>query len=586
MVKRRLQWSNRDMTSPARLATLVAPLVALATLLTACGGGGGSNAPTASTPPTPTTPTPPPVSPPPTTPPTTGPDPYLSQQWHLENTGALTGNAGQDLRVKGLAETGAGVKVAIIDGSIEIGHPDLVDRFVAGASYSYRTNSADPSPPAASASAPDNFEPGQSDDAHGTAVAGIVGATANNLKGGRGVAPGVSLMGFDALVSRDDRHVGNALGKALDQGADIINGSWSTLAPSEGGNRSLYKASSEWANALERATREGRQGKGAVVVLAAGNGGRDSGTEVFNGENGDQANYSGYANDPRVIAVGAVDAFGREIPFSEPGANVLVSGLSGADLGVRLSTSGIFTTDLSGTRGYDVSSDLNQDYTRFFDGTSAAAPMVSGVVALVLQARPSLTWRDVRWILASTARPATGLSTPGVTTASTPMNSHGYTQRVGFGVVDASAAVAAAKTSQPLGSEITCDSGKQTPNGSAGLALADNDRTGVTRSLSISAAVCTIRRIESVQLELAVSHGRSGDLRTTLVAPSGNGVQFMAPHTCSAIGCASMADGFSFGAVRFMGEAPQGEWTLKMADERADQAGALLWWRVVVKGHM
>jgi kexin len=82
-----------------------------------------------------------------------------------------------------------------------------------------------------------------------------------------------------------------------------------------------------------------------------------------------------------------------------------------------------------------------------------------------------------------------------------------------------------------------------------------------------------------------VSHGRSGDLRATLVAPSGNGVQFMAPHNCSASGCTSMAEGFSFGAVRFMGEAPQGEWTLKLSDERTDQAGALLWWRVVVKGH-
>jgi subtilisin-like proprotein convertase family protein len=476
--------------------------------------------------------------------------------------------------------------VAIIDGSIEIAHPDLVDRFIAGASYSYRTSSADPSPPSAAASAPDNFEPGQADDAHGTAVAGIVGATANNLKGGRGVAPGVSLMGFDPLIKKNDSLVGDALNRAINAGADVVNNSWSTLAPSEGGNRSLYRASSDWTSALERATREGRQGKGAVVVLAAGNGGRDSGTEVFNGENADQANYSGYANDPRVIAVGAVDGFGREIQFSEPGANVLVAGFSGADLGVRLSTAGIFTTDLSGSRGYDVSSDPNQDYTRFFDGTSAATPMVSGVVALMLQAKPSLTWRDVRWILASTARAATGRSSPGSTTAVSALNSHGYIQTVGFGIVDAAAAVAAAKTFQPLGSEVTCDTGRQTPNGSTGLALADNDRTGLTRGLSIAAAGCTIRRIESVQLELAVSHGRSGDLRATLVAPSGNGVQLMAPHTCSASGCTSMADGFSFGAVRFMGEAPQGEWTLKLSDERTDQAGALLWWRVVVKGHM
>ena len=359
-----------------------------------------------------------------------------------------------------------------------------------------------------------------------------------------------------------------------------------TPTPAEGGSRSLYKPSAEWASALERAIREGRQGKGTVVVLAAGNGGQDSGTEVFNGENADQANYSGYANDPRVIAVAAVDAFGREIAFSEPGANVLVAGFSGVDLGVRLSSAGIFTTDLSGARGYDVSSDLIQDYTRFFDGTSAAAPMVSGVVALMLQANAALTWRDVRWILASTARPATGRGSPGSTTAVSAMNSHGFIQTVGFGIVDAAAAVAAAKTFQPLGSEMTCDSGKQTPNGSVGLALADNDRTGLSQSLGLTAVGCAIRRIESVQLELAISHGRSGDLRTTLRAPSGNGIQFTAPHSCAATGCASMAEGFSFGAVRFMGETPQGEWTLKLTDERAGQAGALLWWRIVVKGHM
>jgi kexin len=486
--------------------------------------------------------------------------------------------------VKGLAETGQGVKVAIIDGSIEIAHPDLVDRFLAGASYSYRTSSADPSPPMASASAPDNFEPGQTDDAHGTAVAGIIGATANNLKGGRGVAPGVSLMGFDALVRKNDSLVGDALNRAITAGADIVNNSWSTLDPSGGGTRSFYPAAAAWEAAVQRAVTEGRGGKGTVLVFSAGNGAEQTGDAVPNGENGDQSNYSGYANNPRVIAVGAVDAFGRSLPFSEPGANVLVSAFSGAELGTRKSSAGIFTTDLSGSRGFDVSSDLNQDYTRFFDGTSAAAPMVAGVTALMLQANPSLTWRDVRWILASTARPATGLTAPGLNTAVTPMNSHGYTQAVGFGIVDATAAVARAKGFQTLGAEVTCDSG-QISFASPGLPIPDNSRSGLSESTRLDESTCGIRSIESVELFVAVNHFYSGDLRMTLIAPNQLGVQVSSPHRCVADSCASLSSGFRFGAVRFMGMPAIGSWTLQVSDEKALDVGRLLWWRIVVRGH-
>ena len=66
------------------------------------------------------------------------------------------------------------------------------------------------------------------------------------------------------------------------------------------------------------------------------------------------------------------------------------------------------TTDLSSTDGFnrngsgdDIS---NTNYTQCMNGTSAASPNAAGVVALMLQANPSLSWRDVRRILATTAR--------------------------------------------------------------------------------------------------------------------------------------------------------------------------------------
>jgi len=78
----------------------------------------------------------------------------------------------------------------------------------------------------------------------------------------------------------------------------------------------------------------------------------------------------------------------------------------------------IVTTDMPGDRrGYDREDDFatsvahfdvlgneNYDYTQRMNGTSSAAPIVSGVIALMLEANPNLTYRDIRIILAKTAR--------------------------------------------------------------------------------------------------------------------------------------------------------------------------------------
>ncbi|RWA51211.1 hypothetical protein AU476_24405 [Cupriavidus sp. UYMSc13B] len=134
---------------------------------------------------------------------------------------------------------------------------------------------------------------------------------------------------------------------------------------------------------------------------------------------------------PQYLVVGAANASGTRASYSSAGSNILVMGLGGEpgfpvpdDITGIVSTSpAIVTTDLAGCSRGSVKSNVssknalndptsavhaslnpNCDYMATMNGTSAAAPTIAGVVALMFQANPNLTWRDVRYILMKTAR--------------------------------------------------------------------------------------------------------------------------------------------------------------------------------------
>ena len=84
----------------------------------------------------------------------------------------------------------------------------------------------------------------------------------------------------------------------------------------------------------------------------------------------------------------AITHYGDQSWYSEPGANILVTAHSN---GGTPDYEGITTTDITGTGGYS-----GGDVTHDFGGTSSATPLVSGVIALILESNPDLTWRDVQ----------------------------------------------------------------------------------------------------------------------------------------------------------------------------------------------
>ena len=544
-----------------RVKTVMVSLL-LAGLLSGCGGGGGGEEAQA-------------FGPAPVVPPTTpGPDPLLERQWHLFNTGQSGGVPGMDIGLQGVKETGRGVLMAFVDGAVQLNHPDLVANLFA---INGRLPALDPSPPPAPPNATYNPNAGQWDDAHGTAVVGIAVASANNSLGGRGVAPESKFVAYNGVVTG---LVASNLRSAVDLGADIVNNSWGSL-DSTSGQSSYQSSDPAWREAMTAALGQGRRGRGTVVVFAAGNGGLN-----------EDSNRDGYVNHPGVLAVGTVDHRGRPSSYAEPGANVLISAPSMSLLRRTDAGADIWTTDIAGPRGLAAGSLLeNADYAAFAGGSSAAAPMVSGVVALMLEVNPSLGWRDVRWLLARSARPADlrpEQAEPSV------MNAQGFHPRVGFGRVHAGDAVSAARNFAGLPAERRCDSGLQ------GVDQAIGDSPAPALITTTRFEGCDLKIVESVQLTLEVDHAYVADLDVVLISPSGTRSQLAKPHSCPANvsgPCGDLSRGWTFHSVRHMGESLRGSvqnaslgqlqqgWQIQLKDAQPGDTGRWRSWRLVITGH-
>lgn len=347
-------------------------------------------------------------------------DPYLPNQWHLENRDAKGDSGGADINIRAawpLAK-GAGVTVAVVDEGVQLAHPDLAARTANAPHRNFHlVNSSDGNPMNLNA----NF--------HGTAVAGLITADTDNGVGIAGTAPLTQLAswvifnGSGAIAT--DQKLGEMFGYATDQ-VFVQNHSWGGLANIQ------VVPSYEESLGLDSAVNSGRNGRGVVIVRAGGN---------HRASNGN-VNDDGYASSPDAIAVGAVRLDGRAATYSSRGASLLVSAPSG-DTGFPT----LMTTDLTGNQGYNqVSFGGDQNNYGFgsagFSGTSGSTPLVSGIVALTLSANPALNLRDVQHILVQSARHI-NLADPAVQT-----NGAGFltSDNVGFGVPDAGVAVRLAQT--------------------------------------------------------------------------------------------------------------------------------------------
>lgn len=558
-------------------------------------------------------------------------DPLAGIQWHLNNTGQEVPAdtrpvAGNDLNVDGLYRNGIrgeGVTIAIVDDGLQIAHPDLAANIaaVAGKNFADQTNDPTPTNPDA--------------NSHGTMVGGIAAAAGANDLGVRGVASLATLKGFNVLASNAQGNQTANIEYSWWDGAEVadvqvFNNSWGA-GP---GNPTLPFAFSENdIDAYETAMSGTRNGSGGIYVKSAGNnfnnGSIGANRDICTAETKNRnTGCVPASHDPRnnlftIITVGAVRADGVRSSYSSTGSSLWVSAFGG-EYGlqqeyvpgqpVRYYDPAIVTTDVIGceqgsnkntTRYNSLDSDRSAidatcDYTAKMNGTSASAPMVSGVAALILEANPNLSYRDVKYILATTAnrihanQPAVTLADGRILVPGWTENAagHRFSNWYGFGVVDAARAVQLAADFAPLGALV--DSGWRSTTRQVAIGNTSEAAARLTIQLANAAP-----DIESVQLGLRVNHSSTRELQFVLISPSGTRSVVQPAFT-------AMGSGLQAGLIAvpiqrnftnwdllssnaFLDETGTGTWSLEVTDmgqsANAAPRGTLEFFKIRVLGH-
>ena len=467
-------------------------------------------------------------------------DPFYADQYHLHEIGYLE-RAWADY-------TGDGVSVGIYDNGIQYSHYDLNDNYDASKHVIVNGQVLDPSTGTAE---------------HGTAVAGVIAAEADGV-GTVGVAFDAGITGVDVFsgaASSNNSDISGFVDAMMQMtNFDVINHSWAWLP--------LFTTDDQYDNpevqfytntlpTLENAAVNGRGGLGTVMVKAAGNEGASA--------QGDLLNSSRFT-----INVGATDSDGDISWYSNHGANILVTAPSSGDFLFNL---GVKTTDLLGSDGYTLGDYTGTDGITGFGGTSSATPVVTGVIALMLEANPNLGWRDVHDILAYSATHAGSAINLG------PISSlvEGYTWRFngaenwnggglhisedyGYGDVDAYNAVRMAEVWHLFGTaQTSANEGHISESGSPGLSIG----SGTTIEIDLTGATLGVDYVE-----LAVSLSDS-TVDIFLSSPDGTLVEVYRSGDAPA-----GALNWTFGSQLFRGEEASGVWTLQIVN--ADGGSAIL----------
>ena len=528
-------------------------------------------------------------------------DPLYQHQWHLDNTGQTNfatnaGTSGHDINVDGVITagyTGTGITVAVVDQGLEIAHEDLAGNVVSGGSWDYVNSDTDPTVSV-------------TDGDHGTMVSGLIASVGWNGKGGHGVAPSASLKGFNLIgnnIGTIANNVASLGGASYAQDVDIFNQSYGSTPYFPTVVNTTIAA--QYVSAVTSL----RSNKGAIFVKSSGNGYNLGSIGDNNyvcstfwlytsGYSCNSSNADPYGTLPENIVVGALQATGVKSSYSTAGSSVWVSA-PGGEYGTTHPA--MMTTDdsgcskgtvRSGHTGNNAFDNVNHsenpecNYTSAMNGTSSAAPITSGAIALMLEANPALTWRDVKHILATTSTQVdaskanisntiNGATWVGVPAWTTNDAGHKFHDWYGFGRVDVGAAITAA-LSYTAGSLGTLNITDYSDNASGTLntTITDRSATGITNTIAVSESEI----IEAVQIKVNIAHTWVGDVGIELVSPAGTRSVLITPYNF--FWSSNNMSNMILTSNAFYGEETDGNWTIRVIDGSAGITGTLTNWSI------
>jgi len=481
-------------------------------------------------------------------------DTFFDKLWHIRSLGTATNDSGiesivgNDLNLLEIYHNymgynyGEHIIVQVVDTSIDTDHEDLEANMDLSRSYD-GGNVGDPS----------GTHP------HGTKVTGIMAARAFNGKGVRGIIPFAKIAGSNWLNTQRTP----ALEKAwlTGDGANEIavsNNSWG----------SYYDTDTLYEDIMALGTSTLRDGKGRIYVFSAGN---DRGTKG-------NANLQYALSNRYAIAVAGLKHNNTYSDYSTPGSNILVSGYSG---NYYQDSPTIGTTTIMGTSNNsgDIDSkttwseDIDENYVYTMNGTSAASPTVAASIALVLEACPDLTWRDVKYLIAKHAKQIdSSNSTWVMNAADTPLR---HSIDYGFGLINPQGMINDCTTSY-----INLPTEKSQTIIKVFNEVIPDDRNTYSFDLNITEDIT----VEWVEATIHCSTPYASDYRVELTSPEGTKTTLMTEDTDVEINH-WMSSGFRMSTPAMLGEKSKGIWRVDMTDQLNGDTGTLNTIELKVYGH-
>ncbi|KAI3420322.1 putative oxidoreductase bli-4, mitochondrial [Globodera pallida] len=440
-------------------------------------------------------------------------DPLYQDQWYL--VGRAVGNFDMNVREAWLmGYAGRNVSISILDDGIQRDHPDLVPNYDPSASTDINDHDSDPTPQ------------NNGDNKHGTRCAGEVAAVAGNNVCGVGVAFLSKIGGVRMLDGPVSDSVEAASLNLNQQHIDIYSASW---GPEDDG-KTFDGPGNLAQEAFYRGIKAGRGGRGNIFVWASGNGGSRQ----------DSCSADGYTTSIYTLSISSATYDNHRPWYLEECPSTIATTYSSANI----------------NQPAIVTVDVPSGCTKMHTGTSASAPLAAGIIALALEANPSLTWRDTQHIVLRTANP-----NPLLNNAGWSLNGVGrrISNKFGYGLMDAGALVKLARVWKTVPEQHMCtyeyslDAPRPRPI---------QGRFALNFTLEVSGCQqgTPVLYLEHVQVITTIRFGKRGDLKLTLFSPMGTRSVLLPPRPQD-----FNQNGFHkwpFLTVQMWGEDPRGVWTL------------------------